>query len=384
MSAALRTPCILVDKTKLLLNITGMQKVASSARVSLRPHVKTHKSNAIATLQCTSGANGLSAAKISEAIEFFSLNTPITITSPLIDPDKISHVISSASNNSVALTLTIDSMESFIALEAAISGVKNYRKDLLDVMVKIDTGLHRCGIEESNFDAVIAPILRKLNDHDIRLSGILSHAGHAYGASTVDEIRNIAEDERLTMVRVKHRIMNDFPQLGAVKVSVGCSMTELAREDFTDIDEIRPGNYALSDLTSIRKGLVNIGSVAMTVASRVISQNSRYWIIDAGSKMLSSDRGPHGTAGSGFGLAFLYRDFKSVASVSSGLSVTNLSEEHGWVEKPKNAPEIPTGTMMTIVPNHSCAVMNLSNYFTMVNRDGSFSSTTINARGCCL
>src|SRR5216117_790231 len=66
----LPTPQVLVDRSKLLNNITRVQELATSERVALRPHAKTHKSPIIARWQIERGAIGICCAKVGEAEVF--------------------------------------------------------------------------------------------------------------------------------------------------------------------------------------------------------------------------------------------------------------------------------------------------------------------------
>ena len=64
---AVDTPALLVDKTVLRRNLSDMQKRADKSGVSLRPHTKTHRTPAIASMQVEAGAKGITAAKVGEA-----------------------------------------------------------------------------------------------------------------------------------------------------------------------------------------------------------------------------------------------------------------------------------------------------------------------------
>mmetsp|Transcript_18783 Transcript_18783/g.21201 ORF Transcript_18783/g.21201 Transcript_18783/m.21201 type:complete len:114 (-) Transcript_18783:19-360(-) len=83
---------------------------------------------------------------------------------------------------------------------------------------------------------------------------------------------------------------NLFFRIQAGKISVGSTLTELARTDWDGINEIRPGNYVFNDATVLAKGLIQPDQIALTVLSTVVSVNSAYAIIDAGSKVLSSGK----------------------------------------------------------------------------------------------
>src|SRR5689334_16421513 len=64
------TPALIVDRGRLVANISDMAARASALGVALRPHAKTHKSPAIAALQREHGAAGLTVATLTEAEGF--------------------------------------------------------------------------------------------------------------------------------------------------------------------------------------------------------------------------------------------------------------------------------------------------------------------------
>jgi D-serine deaminase-like pyridoxal phosphate-dependent protein len=205
--------------------------------------------------------------------------------------------------------------------------------------------------------------------------GILSHAGHAYGAGTVENVRRIAEEERHIMVRVRKRL--ESAGIHVPEVSVGSTPTVVAAESFEGITEIRPGNYVFMDRTQYALGIASNEQITLSVLATVVSRNDDYLIIDAGSKVLSSDRGPHGSdALEGFGEAFTLED----AVQEQGWIVEKLSEEHGFIRRRgHDDPEI--GTRLRIIPNHSCVVANLTDELVMVDGAGAPRIVQVDARG---
>ena len=61
------TPALLIDLDALESNLDHMAAFARQARVSLRPHAKTHKSPVIARMQIERGAVGQCVQKVAEA-----------------------------------------------------------------------------------------------------------------------------------------------------------------------------------------------------------------------------------------------------------------------------------------------------------------------------
>nr|WP_238939036.1 hypothetical protein [Mixta mediterraneensis] len=111
--------------------------------------------------------------------------------------------------------------------------------------------------------------------------------------------------------------------------------------------------------------------MALSVITRVVAVNEHFVIVDAGSKMLSSDKGPHGTNASGFGVA--------VDEMGNTYDVSKLSEEHGFLVWQNVRPAI--GSLLRIFPNHSCAVMAQSDSFVLRHADGCGEVESVSARG---
>ncbi|MBC9245130.1 hypothetical protein H4P12_00010 [Paracoccus sp. 11-3] len=99
-------------------------------------------------------------------------------------------------------------------------------------------------------------------------------------------------------------------------------------------------------------------------------------MVDAGSKALSSDLGPHGSSGlAGYGTAIaIDRD-----DTGARLSVLKLSEEHGFVSR-NGGPDLRIGERFLVLPNHSCSVVNLHDTL-VVQDDDTFETWNVEARG---
>ena len=189
---SLRTPAVLIDKRKALRNLDRMQAEANARGISLRPHSKTHKSPLIAQWQLDRGAVGICCAKLGEAEVFADAGiNDIRLPYPL-----------NPSNADRLIALVDRAHLSFIVDHA---GVAKQWSDALtragkkvEVLIKVDVGFHRCGIDPGAADA-IGTIKSIANLPGLRLKGLLSHAGHAYHAHSEDELRSIAEHESITM-----------------------------------------------------------------------------------------------------------------------------------------------------------------------------------------
>ena len=369
-AADLPTPHVAVHLHRLEANLDRVTAIARSHGLALRPHVKTHKCLEIARMQLDRGAIGVTASKPQEALVFIEAGVPsVTVAYPVVIPQAAQALLESAAKMKCDLRFVVDSLE---GVEAIAVGASRDRR--ASIFLEIDVGLERCGVKPGA--VAVERIARAIHGSPrLRFRGILSHAGHAYAARDKGEIAAIAADERRQMKLVVDRL--GAQKIDVEEVSVGSTPTVLAAESFADVSEIRPGNYVFLDATACRLGIAGLNDLSLGVVTTVVSVNERYCIIDAGSKVLSSDAGPHGTGGGGFGHCFALGS--AASSWPGGRQVVRLSEEHGFVEH-GGAPA-PIGARALVFPNHSCPAVNLADRLVVLEpgRDPVF--WTVAARG---
>jgi D-serine deaminase-like pyridoxal phosphate-dependent protein len=209
------------------------------------------------------------------------------------------------------------------------------------VVLKIDVGLHRVGVLPEHAVAVA----RQIADlPGLRLAGIFTHAGHAYGGETPADVAAVAHHEGATMAAVAESLR--AAGLPVATVSVGSTPT--ARESMTvpGVTECRPGNYVFHDRTQTALRTCGLEDCALTVLATVVSVPAAdRAVVDAGSKVLSSD--PLRPRPDGHGLVLGTRTV-----------VAKLSEEHGALEVVPG-DRFRVGDRVRILPNHACVVTNL-------------------------
>lgn len=173
----------------------------------------------------------------------------------------------------------------------------------------------------------------------------------------------MAREECAILNRVRQRL--EEAGIRVAEVSVGSTPTAIASDAYEGITEIRPGNYVFLDRMPLGLGLIDRSQIALSVLAMVVSANDEYLIIDAGSKVLSSDLGPHGMQGiEGYGVAYPVADFDSG---KNGLTVVRLSEEHGFLRR--NGFDLPVGSLVRILPNHACVVANLADHYLVLGKE---------------
>ena len=249
----------------------------------------------------------------------------------------------------------------------------------MDVLVKVDVGFHRCGIDPdaagaAEFVAAVAEL------PGLRFRGLLSHAGHAYGALSDDEVAAVAGAEARVLTALAERVRN----LGVPveEISVGATPTARFSAKEAGITELRPGNYIYYDRTQVALGAATWDDCALTVLARrrqapARSRHPRLRQQDADER---SARGAGNPAGYGVVLTAL-----DAAAPDESLLIERLSEEHATVRvrtpRPPNAAALEPGDLVRIVPNHSCVVSNLVDQVWLVDGDEVLEPMDVSARG---
>ncbi|MCA1944190.1 MAG: alanine racemase [Desulfovibrio sp.] len=389
LAARLETPAVLVDRARLDANIHRMQAKAAALGVALRPHAKSHKSVEVARLQLAAGAVGLTVATVEEACAFLQAGiSSLTMAYPQPQSAKLDRCMALAIAQGAELQFVADGLPVLTALADAAarhprSAANAHGDSRWGVFLKVDVGLGRCGVApESGVLVELAQAISRFPA--LRLAGILSHAGHAYAAADRQGVAAIAGDETLKMALARMRLEDaGFPP---PVVSVGATPTALAAESFPGQQELRPGNYVFLDLQAVRLGLATLDDPALWVLATVVSRNWKYCILDAGSKTLSSDAGPHGMILPAdadadadlprHGLAFPLR-LESPGD-ADGYPIVKLSEEHAFMVHHGIGPRV--GEQVRILPAHACSVANLTEQLTVIHTDGRLEAWPVLAR----
>jgi D-serine deaminase-like pyridoxal phosphate-dependent protein len=382
----LPTPALLVDVDRLEASLRSMQARADAEGVALRPHIKTHKSLAVAGRQRALGCRGITCAKPSEAAVFVDGGfDDVRIAYPLVSENHFAAVAQLMERARVSFC--VDTLD---GARAASRFFARHGRQSAEVLLKVDCGYGRVGVAWDDPGAPdIAAAIAALPG--LELTGILTHAGHAYNGPQGDEsqrdalVRVAAEErdhmlELATRLRVAGVIADGRP----FEISIGSTPTAVVfegarRDDGLAVTEIRPGNYAFFDLTAVSLGACSLADCAFTVLATVISlrpgpDGGLRGAIDAGKKVLTSDQ--HAGA-AGFGL--LLADAQTMTPLA-GATLPALSEEHGWLRLEPGV-ELAVGDRVRLVPNHSCVVASTQDRFHLVRGDDVIETCTVDARG---
>ena len=363
MFAEIDTPALLIDDEILERNLLSMQSLADRFSVKLRSHVKTHKIPALAQRQISAGAVGIAVAKLSEAEVMANHGiSDIQIANQVIGTQKVTRLRELARRARVSCA--VDNVEQVNELAGAFSSESRP----LDLLIEIDTGLHRCGLSDPG---QIHELARKIKScPGVRLLGLMTHAGHAYATVGHPEKRHeIAREEGEKLVAIAKRLRSDGIDIETVSVGSTPTASEVVR--VPGVTELRVGVYIFNDMIQVALGVSTISDCALSVLATVISvpADDRA-VIDAGSKALSLDLGAHGTTSvSGYGKI-----------VGRDAQLSRLSEEHGVITQ--RGETLRIRERVRIIPNHSCATVNLYDRAYLVRQGAVIDELKVQARGC--
>jgi D-serine deaminase-like pyridoxal phosphate-dependent protein len=346
---ALQTPALVLDEAVLDRNIAATASWARERGLALRPHAKTHKCVEIARRQIAAGAVGLTVATVSEAEVFAAGGVrDLFIAYPLwLDAERaerLRRVLASA-----RVRVGVDSGESAERLAEAMADRAG-----LEVVVEIDSGHHRSGVLPAEAGAVAAAAASAGLD----VAGVFTFPGHSYAA---DNRAAAARDEAEALAAAAASLAAAGVE---ARVVSGGSTPSAAFADASVLTELRPGVSALGDAQQWEIGTIGVDEIAVTVLATIVSRRGDHLIADAGSKVLSSDRG---AASSGFGRLPDHPEAR----------IAVLSEHHATI----TGVDLPLGTRVRIAPNHVCVAVNLADEYRVLLAAGGGASWPVDARG---
>jgi D-serine deaminase-like pyridoxal phosphate-dependent protein len=348
--AELDTPALLIDLDRLERNLRDVAERAGAHGKRLRPHIKTHKMIEIARRQVELGAVGLTVAKLGEAEVLADAGfTDLFVCYPIVGAVKLRRLVALAERVKVSTIADDIDVARALAAAARAAGLT------IDVLVKLDLGMHRIGVRVEDAEA-LATGLAGLDGLAFR--GVCIHEGVVYGEPDPVRRRALARDQVSRLAETGARLR----AAGLTVDVVSCGATPAFRDvvDIEGITEMRPGNYVFYDAMQVALGVVPADRCALSVLTTVVSHAAPdRAVVDAGAKALTVERGAHGLDSlSGYGQPL----------GRGGITIAGLSEEHGWLRLDPPA-ELAVGTRLQVTPNHACTTVNCFDTAAVI-RDG--------------
>lgn len=341
-------PTLLIYKQKCLRNIERMAEKAKENSLVFRPHFKTHQSVGVGEFFREVGIDAITVSSVEMAEQFARAGwQDMTIAFPL-NIHELPAIDRLAENRRI--NILIENTEVFPFIEKEI-------KNKLGYFIKIDAGYGRTGVDSKNTDLIDSILSESENSSMLSFKGFLVHSGNTYHANSVNEIIQIHSHTLNVLKVLKSKYKKRYPNLIA---SIGDTPSCSLANDFSGVDEIRPGNFVYYDAMQYYLGSCRLEDIAVCAACPVVAvHKERNEIVVHGGAVHLSKESIEVNGQKIFGL--LVKLVKNGWEYTDeGNFVKSLSQEHGIIKlKQKEIEKIQIGDFVGIVPIHSCLTANL-------------------------
>jgi D-serine deaminase-like pyridoxal phosphate-dependent protein len=174
---ALETPAMLVYEEVVDHNIRVLCDLVGGGE-NLMVHVKTHKAEAVARKQVEAGIAGFKCATLSELeMALAAGGKEVILAYPLAQRIKVERFAELAQKNAEAIVCAIVSQAQHVELLGAVAQQRN---QTLQVMIDLDVGMHRTGVEPGE-DAIA--LYKSVVAHpQLEARGLHAYDGHDHFA----------------------------------------------------------------------------------------------------------------------------------------------------------------------------------------------------------
>jgi len=224
----------------------------------------------------------------------------------------------------------------------------------VNILIEIDNGYHRTGVMPTDFNTIDSILYEIKNFSEFTFVGFLGHAGHSYKANgDINKILQVHKESIACMQPLKKRYGKEYPNL---ILSTGDTPTCSVAEDFSGVDEIRPGNLVFYDVTQHNIGSCSLEQIAIAMACPVIAiyPERNEIIIHGGSVHFSKDSLTTKEGNTLFGKVVLLTN-DGWSTEETGMFVKSLSQEHGIIHAShEQCLKTKIGEFIGVLPVHSC------------------------------
>lgn len=342
------TPTALINSKQAKSNLQKLFEKAAVKNIRFRPHFKTHQSGQIGEWFRDAGVTTITVSSVRMAAYFAACGWEDILIAFPVNLREIEEIKRLSAK--VNLSLLVESAD-------VVESLADFLTDPVNIWIKIDSGMQRAGIAWEKLGEIENLCKKIITKKNLKLSGILTHAGQTYHAGSKEEIVNLyrVSNQRMIELRARLKTLINLDLQVSVGDTPGCWLSD----DLGEVDEIRPGNFLLFDAMMMDLGVCEPEEIAMIVACPVVAKHPdrNEIVIYGGAVNLSKD--------------FLLRDGKPIYGYIADLSmegwqfsgsenyVLSLSQEHGIVKASDRVfAKVKIGDLMGIIPVHSCLAVD--------------------------
>jgi len=342
------TPCAVIDLDQVERNIEHAQTLCDKAGIKNRPHIKTHKSPVLASMQIAAGAHGITCQKLGEAEIMVDAGiSDIIIATNLLGAARSGRL--AALQERVALKVCADNTVSLTEYsKAAVKAKRN-----LDVLIECDTGQKRAGVETPAEAIALAEMIK--SDVNLNFAGLLYYPP-LDGWPATQKFHNELNAGLASM------------GLSAGIISTGGTPNFANIGNLDGATEHRAGTCIFNDRMMMEAGFATLSDCAYQVYTSVVSRAGKNrGILDAGSKTLTTDHGGL----DGFGYIIEHPNAR----------IHKFAEEHGFLDLSGCNKKPNVGDIVRVVPNHVCVSVNMMEQLVAVRKGEIVDVIPVAARG---
>ncbi len=357
---AVDTPALLLDLDAFDRNIMRMAAAVAGSPVKLRPHAKSHKCPVIALRQIAAGAVGVCCQKVGEAEAMVHGGVPnVLVSNQVVGASKIARLAALAKQAWVGVCVDHPANVKDLSNAADAFGVR------LPVLVEINVGMDRCGVEPG--EAALALARQIADSPGLRFAGLQAYHG---SAQHLREYTKRKEAIDLAVSKISQTV--DLLRRDGLSCEMitgagtGTYRFESASGVYT---ELQAGSYIFMDV-DYAKNLAPDGSpwhefehslfVYATVMSRPTPERA---VVDAGLKAHSVDSGMPSVAG------------------MPDVEYVRASDEHGKLLLKDPARALSLGEKIRLIPGHCDPTVNLYDWYVGYRNNRVEALWPITARG---
>ncbi len=341
--AALDTPALAADLDVLERNIDGMATHCDKLGIPLRVHTKTHKVPEIAQLQIAAGSEGITCQKLGEAEVMVDAGIDnILIPYNIVGTPKLKRL--TALTKRARITVALDSEETATGIsQQAIAD-----SCVVPVIVELDTGSGRCGVQSPQKAHCLAQQIMKMQGIDFQ--GIMTYPSNLRAKPFLTETLDLLTQDGIPV----NIISGGGTGSEAASKELGCT-------------ETRSGSYVYEGLTRIGNSemLAPDRCVLRVIVTVVSTPTPERIIIDGGMKTFTS------YPPTPYGHIIEHPDAK----------IYGMSVEHGHVDVSECSHRFKVGEQLSVIPLHQGMTSNLHDTLVGIRGDAVETTWGIAGRG---
>lgn len=328
-TAEIATPALVVDAAAAERNIERASAYFADRRPRLRPHFKAHKCLELLRRQLAPGdCAGVTCATAWEAevVARSGLHDDVLVANEVVNPAALDAL--RRATDAAWVTVAVDSPKHVELLDGIECGV----------LIEVDVGHHRSGLDPSDEDAIVALAELVAGTPGLTLRGIQAYEGHA-----------VLQPERAARVE---RVESAAAILNHLRTVIDCEIVTgggTGTFDLNDhLDEVQAGSYVLMDVAYDQLDLPF--ELGLACRATIVSRNGTRAVCDAGLKAMCGEEG-------------LPR------ALDPTVTVRGLADEHATLILTPDSP-LQVGDPLLLVPGHIDPTINLHAALHAVEGDG--------------